>query len=70
MLDLNDLLSAQKDLHKSVDAPMAETFISSDFSSENQQNEPSQSITSNSQVKSGAHMIAPDGPGPQVQVHV
>ena len=32
--------------------------------------EPSQSINSNSQVKSGVHMIAPDGPGPQVQVHV
>ena len=45
MLDLNDLLSSQKDLHKSVDAPMAETFLSSDFSSENQQSEPSQSIT-------------------------
>ena len=70
MLDLNDLLSAQKDLHKSVDAPMAETFLSSDFSSENQQNEPSQSTTSNSQVKSCVHIIAPAGPGPQVQVHV
>ena len=67
VLDLNDLLSAQKDLHKSVDAPMAETFLSSDFSSENQQNEPSQPITSNSQLKSCVHMIAPAGPGPQVQ---
>ena len=70
MLDLNDLLSAQKDLYKSVDAPMAETFLSSDFSSENQPNEPLQPVMPDGPTKLGSHMIAPTGPGPQVQVHV
>lgn len=39
MLDLIDLLRAQKDLQGPRDAIMAETFMSSDFSSENQQAE-------------------------------
>ena len=70
MLDLIDLLRAQKDLQGPRDAIMAETFMSSDFSSENQQAETCQPSLSESQGNSLKSLSTPTGPGTQGHVHM
>ena len=70
MLDLIDLLRAQKDLQGPRDAIMAETFMSSDFSSENQQAETCQPSLSESQGNSLKSLSMPTGPGTQGHVHM
>ena len=70
MLDLIDLLRAQKDLQGPRDAIMAETFMSSDFSSENQQAETCQPSLSESQRNSLKSLSTPTGPGTQGHVHM